>query len=136
VPPSARARVAAAVLVAAAASTVAALATTGDAPALRTAVVMVYNAERPCQRSTRPTCRLGLARDPYAVYAADNVSARVRHGDRLVVECYVPDGTVVAAENGWRSKRWYRVRLPAARAWLPAVRVWPETDPHVVRCES
>jgi hypothetical protein len=126
--------VAAAVLVAAAAGTVGAVALTRDAPPLHAAAVTVYNAERQCQRSTLPKCRLGLARDPYAAYAAANVSARVRHGDRLVAECYVADGTAVMAENGKRSTRWYRVRSPSATAWLPAVRAWPGTVPNVGRC--
>jgi serine/threonine-protein kinase len=111
-----RARIAAGVLVVAGASTAAALAMTGGSPPLHPATVTVYNAERACQHSTLPTCRLGLVRDPRAAYAAVNVTARVRHGDRLVAECYTPDGTVVMAENRVRSTRWYRVRTGSGTA--------------------
>jgi hypothetical protein len=107
---------------------------TGGSPPLHAAPVTVYNAERACQHSTLPTCRLGLVRDPDAAYAAVNVTARVRHGDRLAAECYTADGTEVMAENGIRSTRWYRVRTDSGTAWLPAVRAWPGRQPAVGRC--
>ncbi|HEY0344547.1 MAG TPA: serine/threonine-protein kinase [Solirubrobacteraceae bacterium] len=135
-PRRARARVAAALLVAAAAGTAGAVAMTRDAPLLRTAPVTVYNAQRQCQHSTRLSCRLGLADDPHAAYAPANVSVRVRHGDRLVTDCYVPDGTAVGSENGQISTRWYRVRAPYGTAWLPAVRAWPGRELRVARCGS
>jgi serine/threonine-protein kinase len=98
------------------------------------APLRVYNVEVACQRSMSLTCRLGLAGDPYAKYRADNVTARVRHGDRLVAECYITDGTPVRAEKGQPSARWYRVRTPSTTAWLPAVRAWPGRPPAVGRC--
>jgi len=98
------------------------------------APLRVYNVEVPCQRSMRLSCRLGLAGDPRADYRPDNVTARVRHGDRLVAECYITDGTPVRAEKGLASSRWYRVRTPSTTAWLPAVRAWPGTPPAVGRC--
>jgi serine/threonine-protein kinase len=129
-----QARIAAGVVVAAGATTVTALAMTGGAPPLHPAPVTVYNAEGACQHSTLPTCRLGLAGDPHAAYAAVNVTARVRHGDRLVAECYIPDGTEVMSEDHTRSTRWYRVRSGSGTAWLPAVRAWPGRQPAVGRC--
>jgi serine/threonine-protein kinase len=134
-PRSTRGRIgAAAALVAAVAGAALALGMPGDAPPARPAPVTVYNAEQACRHSTRPTCRLGLARDPSASYVAINIAARVRHGDRLVAECYVPDGTRVMAEDGRQSRRWYRVRSPSGEAWLPAVRAWPGQVPAVGRC--
>jgi hypothetical protein len=129
-----RARIAAGVVVVAGATTAAALTMTGGSPPVQPAPVTVYNAERACQHSTSSTCRLGLVGDPYAAYAAVNVTARVRHGDRLLAECYVPDGTGVMAENRVRSTRWYRVRTGSGTAWLPAVRAWPGRQPAVGRC--
>ena len=98
------------------------------------APMRVFNVEVPCQRSLRLTCRLGLAGDPYAKYTPDNVTARVRHGDRLVAECYILDGTRVRDEKGLPSSRWYRVQIPSGTAWLPGVRAWPGVTPAVGRC--
>jgi len=107
----------------------------GDDPAAPPGVpVRVFNAEVPCQDSLQPKCRLGLVGDPYAAYTAANVTARARHGDRLVAECYVTDGTQVRPERGPPSSRWYRVRTPSVTAWLPGVRVWPGTRPPIGRC--
>lgn len=98
------------------------------------AVVSVFNAEAECRESQRDSCRLGLARDPYARYESGNVVTRVRHGDRLVVECTVPDGWSVTAEDGRSSGRWYRVRRAGEAAWLPAVRIAPGANPVIGRC--
>jgi len=100
------------------------------------APLRVFNVEKPCQRSKSPNCRLGLADDPYARYTAYNVTAYVRHEDRLVAECYITDGTPVRAEKGPASARWYRVQIPAGTAWLPAVRAWPGQPPAVGRCTN
>ena len=94
----------------------------------------VFNAEMPCRRSQAAECRLGLARDPYAKYAPANLAGRTRHGERLVAECYVPDATRVASEDGRSSTRWYRVRAGSGTAWLPGVRAWPGRAPAVQRC--
>jgi uncharacterized caspase-like protein len=120
-----RARIGGATLAVAVAGIALALAMRSDAPPLRTAPVTAYHAERACQHSTLPTCRMGLARDPHAAYTPSNVAARVRHGDRLAAECYISDGTRVAAEDGRASARWYRVRLPSGTSWLPAVLLTP-----------
>jgi len=98
------------------------------------AVVTVFNAEAECRESERDSCRLGLARDPYARYESGNVVTRVRHGDRLVVECTVPDGWSVTAEDDRSSGRWYRVRRAGEAAWLPAVRLAPGANPVIGRC--
>jgi eukaryotic-like serine/threonine-protein kinase len=132
---SGRARVAGTVLAVAAALAGVALALIGNEPgAPRGAALRVFNAERRCQHSTLAECRLGLVRDPYAPYAPANVVGHARHGDRLVAECFVPDGTPVGSEEGKSSVRWYRVRSRSTTAWLPAVRVWPGTRPAVGRC--
>jgi eukaryotic-like serine/threonine-protein kinase len=129
-----RTRIAAAVLVAAGAGTVGALAMTGGAPPIRTAPVTVYNVERACQHSMRPTCRLGLVGDPRQPYKPWNVTAHARHGDRLAAECYIADGTVVTDEDLKSSRRWYRVRIGSTTAWLTAVRAWPGRQPAIGRC--
>jgi serine/threonine-protein kinase len=129
-----RTRIAAGALALVAASTAGALAMR-SAPPVRPAPVTVYNVERACQHSMRPGCRLGLAGDPHAAYAPFNIVARVRHGDRLIAECYIPDGTRVAAEDGRASARWYRVRTPSGTAWLTAVRAWPGRAVAVNRCD-
>jgi serine/threonine-protein kinase len=100
------------------------------------ATVRVFNVEAQCRGSLRADCRLGLARDPYARYAPANVIARVRHGDRLAAECYVPNGTSVGAEDGSSSTVWYRVVTGSRTAWLPGVRAWPGRRPAVARCAS
>ena len=100
------------------------------------APVTVFNAEVACRNSPSDDCRMGLAGDPYAKYAPANVVGRVRHGDRLVADCYVTGATRVTAEDGRRSDRWYRVRTRAAEAWLPAVRLAPTVRPAVVRCRE
>jgi hypothetical protein len=110
------------------------VAATGDEPAAHHAALTVFNAQVSCQRSRLAACRLGLVRDPNASYAPANVVGHTRHADRLVTECYVPDGTLVRAENGTSSTRWYRVRTAATTAWLPGVRTWPGTKPAVGRC--
>jgi hypothetical protein len=84
----------------------------------------------------RRECRLGLAGDPYARYVVDNVTARVRHDDRLVAECYITNGTLVRDEKGAGSTRWYRVRTASQTAWLPGVRAWPGVRPAVGRCAT
>jgi serine/threonine-protein kinase len=129
-------RVTAGVLAVAAVGAGAVALAAGDAERERPAgaPLRVYNVEAPCQRSMRLTCRLGLAGDPYAKYTADNVTARVRHADRLVAECYIADGTRVRDEKGLPSSRWYRVQIPSGTAWLPAVRAWPGVRPAVGRC--
>jgi hypothetical protein len=96
----------------------------------------VFNVEKPCRHSMRPSCRLGLVGDPHARYAPANVTARVRHGDRLVAECYITDGTKVWSETGVSSRRWYRVRTASQTAWLPGVRAWPGVRPAVGRCAT
>jgi serine/threonine-protein kinase len=131
-----RARIAAAVVAGAAVISGGAMAVTGDEPPPRGAPLRVFNVEKPCQRSKALTCRLGLAGDPYGRYNAQNVTARVRHGDRLVAECYITDGTPVRAEKGLASTRWYRVRTPSQTAWLPGVRAWPGARPAIGRCAS
>jgi hypothetical protein len=100
------------------------------------APVAVFNAERTCQNSHSDDCRLGLAGDPYAKYAPANVVGRVRHGDRLMAECFVMGATKVTAEDGRVSDRWYRVRTRAGEAWLPAVRLAPSVRPAIARCSA
>jgi hypothetical protein len=96
----------------------------------RGAKVTVFNAEAACRGSPSDDCRLGLVGDPYAEYGPANVVGHVRHGDRLVAGCYVTGATLVTAEDGRRSDRWYRV----GDAWLPAVRLAPAARPSVPRC--
>ena len=81
----------------------------------RGAPAIVFNAEAACRNSPSDDCRLGLAGDPYAKYAPANVVGRVRHGDRLVADCYVSGARTVTAEDGRSSDRWYRVRTRARR---------------------
>jgi hypothetical protein len=132
--PSRRTRVTAAVLAVAAASTAGGVAATGDEPSAQHASVTVFNAQLSCQHSRLAKCRLGLVRDPNASYAPANVIGHTRHADRLVTECYVPDGTRVRAEDGTSSTRWYRVNTASTTAWLPGVRTWPGSRPAVGRC--
>jgi serine/threonine protein kinase len=129
-----RVRVAAGALALVTASTAAAVAMR-DSPTVPTEPVTVYNVERACQHSMSPNCRLGLAANPHAPYKAYNVVARVRHGDRLAAECYVDDGTRVAAEDGRTSTLWYKVRASSRPAWLTAVRAWPGRIVAVRRCD-
>jgi serine/threonine-protein kinase len=131
-----QARVAAVALAAVASITGGALALTGGAPAPRAAALKVFNAEVACQRSRLAQCRLGLAGDPRAMYAPANVVGHTRHGNRLVAECYIPDGRRVGAEDGRSSTRWYRVRTTSGTAWLPGVRAWPGAAPALARCAS
>jgi hypothetical protein len=131
-----RRRLVATGLAAVAAVTGGAFAVAKDEPAAPGVAVQIYNAEVRCQRSTLADCRLGLVGDPYAAYERANVVAHAHHGDRLVAQCYVPDGTRVRAENRTSSTRWYRVRAAASTAWLPAVRVWPGSTPAVGRCAA
>lgn len=98
--------------------------------------VTVFNAEVACRHSPSDDCRLGLAGDPYARYAPANVVGHVRHGDRLLAECYVSGATTVTAEDARHSDRWYRVRTRAAEAWLPAVRLAPTARPDIARCSE
>jgi hypothetical protein len=102
----------------------------------RGAPAIVFNAEAACRDSPSADCRLGLAGDPYAPYAPANVVGRVRHGDRLVADCFVTGARTVTAEDGRRSDRWYRVGKGAdgGEAWLPAVRLAPDARPAVPRC--
>jgi eukaryotic-like serine/threonine-protein kinase len=130
----ARARVAAGAAVAVATIAGGAIAVTGDEPAPRGAELRVYNVERPCQRSMSANCLLALAGDPHAKYAPANVVGHVRHGDRLVAECYIVDGTRVTSESGVASTRWYRVRTGSKTAWLTGVRAWPGSRPAIPRC--
>ncbi len=109
----------------------------GDAGAAPMSTLTVYNAEKKCQRSQDPMCRLGLAGDPYAPYVVSNVVARVRHGDRLPVECFVDGARKVGAEDGRSSNRWYRVAGSGVdEAWLPAVRVAASARPDIQRCDG
>jgi hypothetical protein len=110
--------------------------TVNSPPAAPGAPLTVFNADVPCQASPSDDCRLGLAGDPYAKYAPANVVGRVRHGDRLVADCYVSGATTVTAEDGRSSDRWYRVRTDAGEAWLPAVRLASTARPAVARCSG
>jgi serine/threonine-protein kinase len=133
-----RRRVAAGALAVVTASTAAVAVAMRDstpAPPLRTAPVTVYNVERACQHSMRLVCRLGLAGDPHAPYKPFNIVAHARHGDRLAAECFIPDGTRVAAEDLRASSRWYKVRTARGTAWLTAVRSWPGRPVAVGRCD-
>jgi serine/threonine-protein kinase len=105
----------------------------GDA---RGAPVTVFNSEVACRSSPSDECRLGLAGDPYAKYAPANIVDRVRHGDRLMADCFVDGATMVTAEDGRHSDRWYRVRAGSGEAWLPAVRLAPAARPGVSRCDD
>jgi serine/threonine-protein kinase len=124
----------AAVSAAAAAAVGVALASILNGPDASGAPVTVFNAEAACRYSHSDDCRLGLAGDPFAAYAPANVVGRVRHGDRLVAECYVSGATTVTAEDGRSSDRWYRMRTSGGEAWLPAVRLAPPAPPVVARC--
>ncbi|HEX3874589.1 MAG TPA: protein kinase [Solirubrobacteraceae bacterium] len=106
----------------------------GGSAGRRDARIRVYDAETACQHSRLASCRMGLARDPYATYVRGNVVGYARHGDELTAECYLPDGTLVRSENGRTSTRWYKVRFASAVAWLPGIRVWPGATPAVGRC--
>ncbi|MDT0309345.1 hypothetical protein RM780_20620 [Streptomyces sp. DSM 44917] len=105
----------------------------GPGPGLELAV---YNAEEPCQELRTLECSLGLARDPYAEYAApENAAGRVWHGDRLEAYCVVADGTPIMDEDGISSTRWYRVRTAGGNeGWLPGVRTRNERE--VPFCED
>nr|WP_079054216.1 serine/threonine-protein kinase [Streptomyces graminilatus] len=121
------------------------------------AKLRVYNADAKCRdRADRhPLCGLGLAIDPARPYVLDNVVAtRVWHGDVLTVECGLEHGVPITDEVGFRSSRWYRVRLPTtadkdkgtdtsmdtdsgtvrATAWLPDVRT--RSRPGVPACTT
>jgi hypothetical protein len=119
---------------AAAVAGVALVLTLGGSDDARGVPVTVFNAEAACRSSPSDDCRLGLAGDPYAKYAPANIVDRVRHGDRLVADCYVAGARTVTAEDGRHSDRWYRVRSTAGEAWLPAVRLEPGARPPVPRC--
>jgi hypothetical protein len=108
---------------------------------LAPALVKVYNLEVECQRPRIRQCSLGLARDPYARYTSANVDWFVWHNDVLRADCYVSDGVRVASEDGRPTTRWYRVTgasgaPPGAKAWLPAVRLRPGTEPALPRCNG
>ena len=105
-----------------------------DPSSARRTTVTVFNAEVACQRSPSDDCRLGLAGDPHAMYAPANIVDRVRHGERLVADCYVSNARTVTAEDGRKSDRWYRVRARSGEAWLPAVRLAPAVRPALGRC--
>ena len=109
-------------------------ANSGQGTAASGATVTVFNAEVACQHSSRDTCRLGLAGDPYAPYAPANIVGHVHHGDRLRAECYVANARNVTAEDHRASRRWYRVQLDSREAWLPAVRLAPSAKPPVGTC--
>jgi eukaryotic-like serine/threonine-protein kinase len=64
------------------------------------------------------------------------VVGHVRHGDRLMTDCYVSGATTVTAEDKRSSDRWYRVGTRAGEAWLPAVRLAPSAPPRVPRCRE
>ncbi|MDX6718341.1 MAG: hypothetical protein QOJ63_595 [Solirubrobacteraceae bacterium] len=108
----------------------------GERAGSRAVQLRVFNAESTCQRSHAAKCRLGIVRDPYAKYARANVIGHTRHGNLLVADCFVPDGTRVWSEDGRSSTRWYRVRLASATAWLPGVRSWPGSGSAVARCAA
>ncbi|MEA2232062.1 MAG: hypothetical protein QOD83_1878 [Solirubrobacteraceae bacterium] len=131
-----RARFAAAALAVAAMITGSALAVTGGETTTPGVAVTVFNAEVACHRSMIADCRLGLARDPHAPYNAANVTNHTRHGNRLIAECYIPDGTRVGSEDRYKSTRWYRVRTASASAWLPGARTWPGSTSAVPRCAA
>ncbi|MEA2183102.1 MAG: hypothetical protein QOF69_2287, partial [Solirubrobacteraceae bacterium] len=76
------------------------------------------------------------ARDPHAPYNAANVANHTRHGNRLIAECYIPDGTRVGSEDRYRSTHWYRVRTASASAWLAGARTWPGSTSAVPRCTA
>jgi hypothetical protein len=131
-----RARVVAAVVAGIAAVAGGAMAVTGGESSPTGPRVRVFNVEKPCQHSMSPTCRLGLVGDPYAPYAPENVTARVRHDDRLVTACYITNATLVRDEKHAGSTRWYRVWTGSKWAWLPGVRAWPGVRPPVGRCAT
>jgi eukaryotic-like serine/threonine-protein kinase len=100
------------------------------------APVTVFNAEAACRSSPSDECRLGLAGDPYARYGPGNIVGHVRHGDRLMTDCYVSGATTVTAEDKRSSDRWYRVETRAGEAWLPAVRLAASAPTRVPRCRE
>ncbi|MGH8933533.1 MAG: protein kinase domain-containing protein [Egibacteraceae bacterium] len=112
------------------AGTVGALWITRDGDARLT----VYNADVECQPLRTDGCGLSLARDPRAPYQGENRLEKVWHGDELVVECRIDDGTLVVSEDRSSSTRWYRVRRPEGTGWLPGIRVEPGTGPIVPQC--
>ncbi|KAF4405120.1 MULTISPECIES: hypothetical protein [Streptomyces] len=85
--------------------------------------VTVHNAEEACRELRTVECSLRLAKDPYAVYAAEgNRAGRVWHGDSMTALCVVADGTLVEDEEGVSSSRWYLVSENGVEGWLPGVR--------------
>jgi DNA-binding SARP family transcriptional activator len=144
-PASARARrrrrlqIAAALLAGVVAAGLAAILIAPGDPPPAPALVTVYNLEAQCQRPRIRECSLGLARDPYARYTVANVVRVVWHNDVLRADCYVPDGARIEAEDGRLSTRWYRVTGPSgnpSKAWLPAIRLRPGTEPPLPRCKN
>lgn len=135
-------RGAAAVAVAVAASGFATFEILRGGESLGSALVTVYNLQAKCQRPRTRACHLGLARDPYADYTRQNIARYVWHGDVLRAECLVSNGSPIRGENGRLTSRWYRVTGPPGsrsaatreRAWLPAVRIHPGSEPAVPRC--
>ncbi|NGN63719.1 helix-turn-helix transcriptional regulator [Streptomyces sp. A7024] len=89
--------------------------------------VTVHNVVQSCQhKDTRPAdCSLGLAKDPYLPYSADNRGARVWDDQRLSADCRITDGVVVTDEKGRHSSIWYRVDHAGKRLWLPGIRILP-----------
>jgi hypothetical protein len=98
-----------------------------SAPA--TGVVMaVFNAETACQPLRTLECGLGVYRDPHHP-TADQLVARVWHGDKVTASCVVPDGMFVRDEAGVTSTRWYRVTTATgATGYLPGVRTRNATE--------
>jgi transcriptional regulator with XRE-family HTH domain len=103
-----------------------------------TAPVRVFNVEGDCKalKERLPACGLGLARNPYLKYGAENeVAHRVWHNDVLTADCILYDGAMVRDETGVETTRWFRVRLndvPGGHAWLPAVRT--HDSPNLPTC--
>lgn len=99
----------------------------GSDPAEDSRTVTVHNVVAACQgKDSRPAgCSLGLAKDPYLPYSADNRGARVWDGDRLDASCRISDGVVVTDEKGRHSSIWYGVEHDGKRLWLPGIRILP-----------
>ncbi|MFC4532547.1 hypothetical protein [Sphaerisporangium dianthi] len=99
-------------------------------------VLTVYNGEVPCRALRTLECSLGLMKDPRGPLIPGNVVARVWHGDRVVADCVVADGTLIADEAGISTRRWYHVTLEGTRVtgWLPGIRTRNTTE--VAACRS
>lgn len=85
--------------------------------------VVVYNAEKACQKLRTHDCALSLAYDPYRPYVRANAAGRVWHRDLLQARCTVADGVTVTDENGKHSSIWIQVAHGGTHVWLPGIRV-------------